>query len=150
MNSDQEPPVAPLSEFPRWKESCEDQSLEPEDFLATVVEATEFPDDGIVILLSLLWPRFAEADGRVYLESRFAPEHLVDVPEDHASRPDFWLNLTLISTWVRDGGKAEWVARILSEAWRARLSHAFPNYTFAIETLVDGDDTAITFYRHMS
>ena len=148
MKNDDQPPKAPLTEFTRWKDSCEDQSLEPEDFLGTLVEATEFPDDGLVVLMALLWPRFVEHDGHVYLESRFASEHLNDIPEDHAQRPDFWLNLTLISTWIRDGEKAEWAARIISESWRARLSPSFPEYSFAIETLVDGEDTAVTFYRH--
>lgn len=148
MNERPEPPVAPLSEFERWKASCEDQALEPEDFLATLVEATEFPDDAIVVLMSLIWPRFVEFEGKVYLESRFAPEHLQDIPEDHKERPDFWLNLTLLSTWLRDGGKAEWAAKVMSETWKARLAQSFPEYTFAIETLVDGEDTALTFYRH--
>ena len=149
MKSSQEPPAAPLSEFERWRESCEDQALEPEDFLATLVEATEFPDDAILVLMSLMWPRFVEVDGKVYFESRFAPEHLQDIPEDHKDRPDFWLNLTLVSTWLRDAKAAEWAAGVLSETWKARLSQSYPEYTFAIETLVDGDDTALTFYRHM-
>jgi len=149
MKNDQQLPVAPLSEFERWKEACEDDALEPEDFLATFVEATEFPDDAIVMLISMLWPRFTEFEGKVYLETRFSPEQLQDIPEDHKDRPDFWLNLTLISTWLRDAEKAEWAAKIMSETWKARLSQSFPEYTFAIETLVDGEDTALTFYRHL-
>ena len=149
MKNNSQPPKAPLTEFLRWRESCDDQSLEPEDYLGALVEATEFPDEGLVVLMALMWPRFVEHDGRVYFESRFSADDLQDIPEDHAERPDFWLNLSLISTWIRDGGKAEWAARVISESWRARLSQSFPEYTFAIETLVDGEDTALTFYRHM-
>ena len=70
------PPKAPLKEFERWREACEDKSLEPEDYLGTLVEATEFPDEALVVLMSMVWPRLMESDGRVYLESRFTPHRL--------------------------------------------------------------------------
>ena len=50
------PPKAPLKEFERWREACEDRSLEPEDYLGTLVEATEFPDEALVVLMSIVWP----------------------------------------------------------------------------------------------
>ncbi len=143
------PPKAPLKEFHRWREACEDKTLEPEDYLAALVEATEFPDDAVVILISFLWPRFRESDGRVYLESRFSVDQAEEIPDEHTDRPDFWLNLTLISTWIRDPEVAAWVAKMLTQTWRSRLSESFPEYTFAIETLVDEDDVAVTFYRHL-
>ena len=143
------PPKAPLKEFERWREACEDKSLEPEDYLGTLVEATEFPDEALVVLMSMVWPRLMESDGRVYLESRFTPEQAEDIPDEHADRPDFWMNLTLISTWIRDPEVAQWAASVLTQSWRSRLSENYPNYTFAIETLVDEDDVAVTFYRQM-
>ena len=148
MNSTN-PPQAPLREFERWRDACEDKSLEPEDYLAALVEATEFPDDALVILISLIWPRFKESDGRVFLESRFSMNQAEQIPDEHADRPDFWLNLTLISTWIREPDVAAWVARVLTQTWRARLQESYPTYTFAIETLVDEDDVALTFYRQM-
>ena len=53
MNS-KNPPKAPLKEFERWREACEDKSLEPEDYLGTLVEATELPDEALVVLMSCL------------------------------------------------------------------------------------------------
>ena len=53
--SSKNPPKAPLKEFERWREACEDQSLEPEDYLGTLVEATEFPDEALVVLMSMVW-----------------------------------------------------------------------------------------------
>ena len=55
------------------------------------------------------------------------------------------MNLTLISTWIRDPEVAQWAASVLTQSWRSRLSESYPNYTFAIETLVDEDDVAVTF-----
>ena len=55
--SSKNPPKAPLKEFERWREACEDKSLEPEDYLGTLVEATEFPDEALVVLMSMVWPR---------------------------------------------------------------------------------------------
>ena len=50
---------------------------------------------------------------------------------------------------IRDPEVAQWAASVLTQSWRSRLSENYPNYTFAIETLVDEDDVAVTFYRQM-
>ena len=140
-------PDIEFSEFQSWREECADGTLELEDYLGALVEASGFSDDGLIALMTIMWPRLTEHEGRVFFESRFDRSQLNDIPEDHRERPDFWLNLTLVTAWIEEPAKAQLAAQLLTGAWKARLSDAFPQLTFNIETLVDGDDVAVTFYR---
>ena len=140
-------PDIEFAEFQSWREECADGTLELEDYLGALVEASGFSDDGLIALMTIMWPRLTEHEGRVFFESRFDRSQLNDIPEDHHERPDFWLNLTLVTAWIEEPAKAQLAAQLLTGAWKARLSDAFPQLTFNIETLVDGDDVAVTFYR---
>ena len=143
-------PKVELSEFERWREECAEGTLDLEDYLGALVEASGFSDEGLIALMAIMWPRLTEHGDRVFLDARFHEEQLQDIPEAHRERPDFWLNLTLVTAWIEDTAKAEVAAQLLTVAWKSRLHDAFPQWMFKIETLVDGEDVAVTFYRHFS
>jgi hypothetical protein len=110
--------------------------------------------DLVVGIASLVWPRFLEVDGLVFLAEHYAADKVRALADQGIAggELEYWINLFSIDGFFNElrGASlehAELLAELLAKAWRAKLATEFPLRQFVVNVIRDAEagDICVVF-----
>lgn len=141
-----------LRDLEKWNELNTGRDFSVFDYIFHAVKDSKIHTDLFFAIIEMSWPTFIQYQGYIFLNESFS-EHRFNSLEQN-NRLEFWMNLLTVDSYFYgeqdEEKKAEALAKLLSEMWRAKLRIDFPNLNFTVEYICDKEygDYGLTFYQN--
>ncbi len=142
--------------YQQWREANPQGSFSWFDFAHCVMRDGEIGGDLAIALARLIWPEFIEIDSLVFLAEQYSEDRASSLRNQAivGHHLEYWMNLFSVDGFFSgvDGTPEETqehLAKILVDAWRAKLTTDFPSRKFVVEIVRDDDvgDLCVVFMQ---
>jgi hypothetical protein len=134
-----------LADYDRWRVANEGIEFSLFDYAYGCLRTSGAEADLIVAIASLVWPRFLEVGGLVFLAEQYTVEKVQALSDQGIAgvELEYWINLFSIDGFFHglpgvSAEHAEFLAQVLAKAWRAKLTTEFPLREFVVEPVRAG------------
>lgn len=146
--------TASMKDFERWRSANAGQEFSLFDYAYAALCDTRAGADLALAMTKLVWPRFVEVEGCVFLGEQYSLAKESELRSRGFTGPDleFWINLFSVDGLVRglpstSADHEEELALLLRDSWDAKLKKDFPDRFFLVRIVRDEDvgDVCLVF-----